>query len=85
MSLLKRNKKFKVKVLELNSTEGYSVAEIWDASEEYLPDFTPAWLYELLDSLLGDYGELQESVFECDSMFLEALKNHPNCKEFIEG
>lgn len=82
--------KFRVKVdLSLNSedyfvTEGLRIAEIWDASKTYLPDFTPKWLYKILESLPGEYGRLQESVFECDDIFLEALKNHPNCEDYKE-
>ena len=91
MSLLMKENKFKVKVNsslssdEFDHTDGFKTVEIWDASEEYLPDFTPDWLYSLLDSLPGEYGELMESIFECDDEFLEALKNHPNCVEYKEG
>lgn len=89
MSLLKKRNKFRVKVDNLGSnelgTDGFKVVHIWDASEEYLPDFTPGWLYRLLDSLPGEFGELMESIFECSDEFLEALKNHPNCEEYKEG
>lgn len=84
--------KFKVRVdhsgdEELNLEEGWCIAEVWDASEQYLPDFTPDWLYKLLETLPGQYDEFMESMFECDETFLEALKNHPDCILFeeIEG
>ena len=49
-----------------------------------MPDFTPDWLYELLDTLPGEHDEFMESMFECDETFLEALKNHPDCILFEE-
>lgn len=84
--------KFKVRVdhsgdEEIGLENGNCIAKVWDANEEYLPDFTPDWLYELLDTLPGFHEEFMESMFECDETFLEALKNHPDCILFeeIEG
>lgn len=86
--------KFNVKVEKsqdnLDNFETELIAEIWDASEDYLPDFTPEWLYDIIENIVKSSGgvceELMESVFEVDEKFCKAIEKHPDCKkyEFIE-
>lgn len=86
--------KFNVKVEKsqdiLDNLGTELIAEIWDASEDYLPDFTPEWLYNILENIVKSSGgvceELMESVFEVDEKFCKAIEKHPDCKkyEFIE-
>jgi hypothetical protein len=90
--MIKKENEFKVKVEVPSKDSGIEsefVAEIWDATECYLPDFTPDWLYRVLESIEkssgGECSELMESVFEIDSKFKDALKNHPRCIKYSEG
>lgn len=55
------------------------VAYVYDSNEEFLPDYTPDWLYEILNSLDGEYIEHQESIFGMDTTFYNELISHPNC------
>ena len=79
----KRGQTFKVKVEKDRDEFGNLVAYVWDDSEVFLPDFTPDWLYDLLEivrySSGGYYGEDMESVFSMDDNFYQALINHPQC------
>lgn len=79
-----RQKKVKETYTGLNLITAY----IWDASEQYLPDFTPNWLYDVLEDIKknsgGYYGRLMESVFEIDDIFYNALISHPRCKHYEE-
>lgn len=88
MTLTKKENEFKVKVEIPKNSEGYWTAEIWDASERYLPDFTPDWLYSLLEGIEkssgGECSESMESVFDIDDKFKDAIKNHPRCVEYKE-
>lgn len=65
------------------------IAEIWDSSETYLPDFTPDWLYEIIENVEKSSGgfciEEMESFFSVDEKFCEAIKNHPNCNNYSEN
>ena len=84
---------FKIKV-EKPSEDCYSdiesdyVAEIWDDSEIYLPDFTPDWLYDILEDVKKSSGgvcdELMESIFEIDETFYNAIIKHPQCAGYEE-
>ena len=73
---------------EKNSQTGLIIAEIWDDSERYLPDFTPDWLYDILENIGnssgGHYEGLMESVFEIDNTFYNNLITHPRCKSHEE-
>jgi hypothetical protein len=66
------------------------IAEIWDDNESYLPDFTPEWLYEIIEDVIKTSGgwchEEMESVFSVDEKFCKAIEKHPNCKtyKFVE-
>jgi hypothetical protein len=86
-----KNHKFEVKTEKEKETyTGLNLitAYIWDASECYLPDFTPKWLYDVLEDIKknsgGYYGRLMESVFEIDDTFYNALISHPRCKNYEE-
>lgn len=83
-NVMKKNM-FEVKVENnINNPELGRLVYIWDASENFLPDSSPDWLYEILESLPGNYCEVMESIFECSDDFIEALKNHPSCVGFKE-
>ena len=86
-----KNHKFEVKTEKVRETyTGLNLitAYIWDASKQFLPDFTPYWLYDVLDSIKknsgGYYGRLMESVFEIDDIFYNALITHPRCQKYEE-
>ena len=70
---------FKVKVEKKRDENDDLVAYIWDASEKFLPDFTPDWLYDILEALPGYHGEEMESVFSMDDEFYQSLINHSQC------
>jgi len=58
-------------------------AYIYDANDEFLPDYTPDWLYEIMDDVKkqssGDYTEHQESMFGMNKKFYDAIIQHPDC------
>lgn len=74
--------KFNVRVEKsqenLDDFETELIAEIWDDNEGYLPDFTPEWLYDIIDDVVKSSGgvceELMESVFEVDENFCKTIK-----------
>ena len=74
--------------LEELAKEGLIEAYIYDANETFLPDFTPDWLYDILEEVAqssgGTYDESMESVFEIDNTFYNALIKHPSCQEYGE-
>jgi len=61
------------------SGEDYVRCFVFDANEEFLPDFTPDWLYDILDNI--DYMEFEESIFEMGEKSYDYLINHPDCVE----
>ena len=87
MTILKKNNKFRVQK-EKNRDHGCILAWVFDASEEPIPDFTPDWLYGILENLEkssgGYYGESMESLFEMDDTYYNALINHPFCESCEE-
>ena len=58
-------------------------AYIYDANGDFLPDYTPDWLYKIMDEVMkqssGDYIEHQESMFGLNKKFYDALIQHPDC------
>ena len=91
--ILKKNQKFKVWKEKSKTEEEYIQAWVFDASEVEgddfpVPDFTPDWLYDVLENIEkssgGYYGELMESLFEMDDTYYNELINHPGCKSFKE-
>lgn len=61
------------------SGKDYVRCFVFDANEQFLPDFTPDWLYDILDNI--DYMEFQESIFEMGEKSYNYLINHPDCVE----
>lgn len=60
----------------------HKVCFIYDANEEFLPDTTPEWLYDILNgSPSMAWSEFMESIFEVDNETYEYLINHPDCVE----
>lgn len=74
---------FNVKVEKKRDENGDLVAYVWDSSETFLPDFTPDWLYDILEAIEassgGYYDEDMESVFSMDDKFYQALITHSQC------
>lgn len=58
-------------------------AYIYDANDEFLPDYTPDWLYKIMDEVKkqsnGDYIEHQESMFGMNKKFYDSIIQHPDC------
>ena len=91
--ILKKNQKFKVWKEKNRDEEGYIQAWVFDASEIEcddfpVPDFTPDWLYDILENIEkssgGYYDELMESIFEMNDVYYNELINHPCCESFKE-
>ena len=61
------------------SGKDYVRCFVFDANEQFLPDFTPDWLYDILNNI--DYTEFQESIFEMGEKSYNYLINHPDCVE----
>lgn len=54
-----KNHKFEVKTEKVRETyTGLNLitAYIWDASKQFLPDFTPYWLYDILNGIKKNSG-----------------------------
>ena len=58
-------------------------AYVYDANERFLPDYTPDWLYKIMDQIEtktnSSYIEHQESMFGMDEVFYNALINNSAC------
>ena len=58
-------------------------AYIYDANDDFLPDYTPDWLYKIMDEVMkqssGDYIEHQESMFGMNKKFYDSIIQHPDC------
>ena len=58
-------------------------AYIYDANGDFLPDYTPNWLYKIMDEVMkqsnGNYIEHQESMFGMNKKFYAAIIQHPDC------
>ena len=58
-------------------------AYIYDANGDFLPDYTPNWLYKIMDEVMkqsnGNYIEHQESMFGMNKKFYDAIIQHPDC------
>lgn len=89
----KKNQKFKVWKENKRDEYGSILAWVFDASEVEnddfpVPDFTPDWLYNILESVEkssgGYYGETMESLFEMDDTYYDELIKHPRCESFKE-
>ena len=89
----KKNHRFKVWKEKNRYEYGNIQAWVFDASEVKndsfpVPDFTPDWLYDILENIGkssgGYYGELMESIFEMDDTYYNALINHPCCESYKE-
>ena len=86
--ILKYSKAQRKRNEELNPGMIYPDRElvyIFDASEQFLPDHTPDWLYDIMNSV-DQYGwdELMESIFDVSPEFLDKLSKHPQCIEYRE-
>lgn len=62
----------------------YSIlAYIYCANDDFLPDNTPSWLYDVMrkvqDASGGVFAEHEESTFVMDKKFYEELIKHPDC------
>jgi hypothetical protein len=89
----KKNQKFKVWKEKDRNEYGNIQAWVFDASEVKndsfpVPDFTPDWLYDILENIEkssgGYYGECMESFFEMDDTYYNTLIKHPNCESYKE-
>jgi hypothetical protein len=58
-------------------------AYIYDANGDFLPDYTPNWLYKIMEDIVkqsgGDYIEHQESMFGMNKKFYDSIIQHPDC------
>jgi hypothetical protein len=89
--IMSSDNKFKVKIEKVRETyTGLNLitAYIWDASKQFLPESTPGWLWNVLDIIKknsGGYcGRLEESVFEIDDTFYNALITNKRCESHEE-
>lgn len=79
-------KKFCVVKAELQEgptfTDGFKGSRYWIGSEwdyignflNFIPDFTPGWLYETISNYCPNYQEIQDSLFWIRDNEIDALK-----------